>query len=242
MSKERKGSILASAAILAVLAAVCTALVAWTWRHTAERIEQNEKDFLEQSLAPALGGLYYDSDLSKSAITIEPPHELPGSGPVTVYRVYRESQPVAALFVVTARDGYSGPIRLLVGIEADGRISAVRVLAHQETPGLGDRIESSKSDWLEQFPGKSLGNPDRENWAIRRDGGVFDQLTGASITPRAVIKAIRETLLYFEAHADEVFARGDASDDDAKDAASDESIEDPNDDTNDSTNDGDGND
>lgn len=212
MNRDDRGSVFASAIILAVLAAICTALVAWTYRHTAERIEQNEQYFLEQSLAPALGGLYYDSDLSKSAITIEPPHELPGRGPVTVYRVYREDEPVAALFVVTARDGYSGPIELLVGIEANGEISAVRVLWHQETPGLGDKIESSKSEWLEQFPGKSLGDPDREDWAIRRDGGVFDQLTGASITPRAVIKAIRETLIYFEAHADEVFARSEPED------------------------------
>ena len=206
---EPRGSVFASALILAALAAVCTALVAWTHRHTAERIEQNDKNFLERSLAPALGGLYYDSDLSKSAITIEPPHELPGSGPITVYRVYRADEPVAALFVVTARDGYSGPIQLLVGVEAGGEVSAVRVLRHQETPGLGDKIESSKSDWLEQFPGRSLGDPARENWAIRRDGGEFDQLTGASITPRAVVKAVRETLIYFESHADAVFARED---------------------------------
>lgn len=211
----KQGSVVASAVILGMLAAVCTALVAWTYQQTAARIVQNEKDFLEQSLAPALGGLYFDSDLSRSAITIEPPHELPGSGPATVYRVYREGAPVAALFVVTARDGYSGPIRLLIGIEADSTISAVRVLQHQETPGLGDKIESSKSDWLEQFPGRSLGDPPQAEWAIRRDGGVFDQLTGASITPRAVVKAIRETLIYFEANRDAVFATADAEADDS---------------------------
>ncbi|MGB5247820.1 MAG: electron transport complex subunit RsxG [Woeseia sp.] len=204
--KGRQGSIFTSALILGVLAAICTALVSWTHHQTAARIVQNEKDFLEQSLAPALGGLYFDSDLSKSAITIEPPHDLPGSGPATVYRVYRDAQPVAALFVVTARDGYSGPIRLLIGIEASGEISAVRIIEHRETPGLGDKIESSKSDWVEQFPGKSLGNPALDDWAIRRDGGTFDQLTGASITPRAVIKAIRETLVYFNANRDAVFA------------------------------------
>ncbi len=218
-ASETRGSIAASTAILAVLAAICTALVAWTHRQTEARIEQNAKDFLEQSLAPALGGLYFDSDLSKSAITIEAPNELPGRGPATIYRVYRERDPVAALFVVSARDGYSGPIRLLVGVEADGEISAVRVLDHQETPGLGDKIESSKSDWLEQFPGKSLGNPPADQWAIRRDGGSFDQLTGASITPRAVVKAVRETLLYFDANSDTVFARDDDAGDDDESAA-----------------------
>lgn len=204
--ENKPGTVWGGALILGVLAAVCTALVVWTQHVTEPRIEQNRKDFLEQSLAPALGGLYFDSDLSKSAISIEPPHELPGNGPATVYRVYRELEPVAALFVVTARDGYSGPIRLLIGIENNGKISAVRIIEHSETPGLGDKIEASKSDWVEQFPGKSLSDPDLENWAIKRDGGVFDQLTGASITPRAVIKAIRETLLYFEANRDTVFA------------------------------------
>ena len=136
---------------------------------------------------------------------------MPGSGPIAVYRVYSDAEPVAALFVVTARDGFSGPIRLLIGIEIDGRISAVRVLEHKETPGLGDLIESSKSDWVEQFPGRSLDDPDRGLWAIRRDGGQFDQLTGASITPRSVIKAIKETLLYFETHKDEVFASTEES-------------------------------
>lgn len=203
-------SIWTSGLILAVLAAVCTVLVAWTYRMTAERIVENEQAFLEASLAPALGGLYYDSELSKSAMTIEPPHELPGEGPVTVYRVYNADEPVAALFVVTARDGYSGPIRLLVGIEANGVISAVRVLEHRETPGLGDQIEASKSDWLEQFPGTSLQQPDREQWQIKRDGGTFDQLSGASITPRAVIKAIRDTLIYFESNMDFVFVRAEA--------------------------------
>lgn len=204
--KDKPGTVFGSALILAVLAAICTALVAWTHYQTEARIEQNRKDFLEQSLAPALGGLYFDSDLSKSAITIEPPHELPGSGPATIYRVFRNEEPVAALFIVTARDGYSGPIRLLIGIEESGIISAVRILEHNETPGLGDKIESSKSDWVEQFPGTSLSNPELENWAIKRDGGTFDQLTGASITPRAVIKAIRETLIYFEDNRDTVFA------------------------------------
>lgn len=216
-----KASIWSSGLILAVLAAICTALVAWTYRLTAERIVENEQAFLEASLAPALGGLYYDSELSKSAMTIEPPHELPGEGPVTVYRVYNEDVPVAALFVVTARDGYSGPIRLLVGIESNGVISAVRVLEHRETPGLGDQIEASKSDWLEQFPGTSLGEPDREQWLIRRDGGVFDQLSGASITPRAVIKAVRDALIYFEGNKDSVFARDEniETEDDAEEPA-----------------------
>lgn len=196
--------------ILGVLAAVCTAAVALTHRLTEPRIEANAVAYLEQSLRPVLADLPYNSDLSASRLVIEPPHELPGNEPVTVYRAFNEDQPVAALFVVTARGGFTGPIELLVGILYSGEISKVRVLEHRETPGLGDLIEASKSDWIEQFSGTSLGDPARENWAIRRDGGEFDQLTGASITPRAVIKAVKETLLYFEANRDRIFSTEDA--------------------------------
>jgi electron transport complex protein RnfG len=206
MNDRKKPPVWASGAILAVLAAICTALVAITHSTTAPRIAANAQAYLEQSLQPVLEGLEYDGKLSESTVIIEPPHELPGSKPVTVYRVYADGAPVAALFIVTAKDGFSGPIKLLVGIAADGEISGVRVLEHRETPGLGDLIESSKSDWIEQFRKRSLADPDRELWSIKRDGGVYDQLTGASITPRSVIKAIKETLLYFEANREMVFA------------------------------------
>jgi electron transport complex protein RnfG len=192
--------------ILAALAAICTALVATTHSVTAPRIAANEQAYLEQSLKPVLEGIEYDGELSESTIVIPPSHALPGNDPVTVYRVYADGAPIAALFVVTARDGFSGPIRLLVGIDSVGTVTGVRVLEHRETPGLGDRIEASKTDWILQFKGRSLTNPAEASWAIRRDGGEFDQLTGASITPRAVIGAIRETLVYFKQHPDLVFA------------------------------------
>ena len=206
MSNSERKPIWASGAILAVLAAICTALVAITHSTTAPRIAANAQAYLEQSLQPVLEGLEYDGKLSESTLIIEPPHDLPGGEPVTIYRVYANDAPVAALFIVTAKDGFTGPIKLLVGIAATGEISGVRVLEHRETPGLGDLIEASKSDWIEQFRKRSLANPDRELWAIKRDGGVYDQLTGASITPRSVIKAIKETLLYFEANYEQVFA------------------------------------
>jgi electron transport complex protein RnfG len=195
--------------ILAGLAAVCTVLVAATYSATAPRIAANEQAYLEQSLKPVLDGVEYDGELSESTITIQPPHILPGDEPVTVYRVYADGAPVAALFVVTARDGFAGPIQLLVGVAADGRITGARVLSHRETPGLGDLIDADKSDWIQQFRDRSLDDPPATSWAIRRDGGEFDQLTGASITPRAVIKAIRETLGFYAEHPDTVFAEAD---------------------------------
>jgi electron transport complex protein RnfG len=210
METTTQRSIWASGVILGSLAAVCTALVAFTYNATAPRIAANEQAYLEQSLKPVLEGIEYDGKLSESIIVIPPPHELPGNDAVTVYRVYADNAPVAALFVVTARDGFSGPIRLLVGVNAVGMVTGVRVLEHRETPGLGDLIESEKSDWLRQFRKTSLSDPGASAWAIKRDGGAFDQLTGASITPRAVIKAIKETLLYYDANAAAVFREADA--------------------------------
>jgi len=205
-NETRQPPVWNSGLILAILAAVCTALVAITQRNTAPRIAANEQAYLEQSLQPVLAGLTYDGKLSESTLTIPMPHELPGNEDVTVYRVFAANEPVAALFVVTARDGFSGPIKLLIGIAANGSITGVRVLEHRETPGLGDLIEAGKSDWVQQFARTSINFPKQDQWAIKRDGGVFDQLTGASITPRSVIKAIKETLLYFAANSEQVFA------------------------------------
>ena len=198
-------SIIKTGLTLAVIAAICTALVALTFQATRERIAANEKALLEQSLQPALAGTFYDSGVSESRLVLPPPHGLPGNDPAVIYRVFAEGEPVAALFAVTARDGFSGPIRILVGIDVDGTVTGVRILQHRETPGLGDKIESARTDWVFQFDGRSMGDPVATGWAIKVDGGEFDQLTGASVTPRAIIKAIRDTLIYFEAHQDAIF-------------------------------------
>lgn len=191
---------------LAVIAALCTSLVAATYHLTADRIAANDKALLEQSLHPALADLFYDGGVSESLLVLPPPHELPGSDKALIYRVYANEEPVAALFVVTARDGFSGPIRILVGVDITGVVTGIRILQHRETPGLGDKIVASRSDWVHQFTGRSIVDPGPGKWAIGRDGGQFDQLTGASVTPRAVIKAMRDTLIYFDTHKTEIFA------------------------------------
>jgi electron transport complex protein RnfG len=198
--------VLRSALTLAAIAAICTTLVAATYQLTHERIAANEIALLEQSLLPALSGVSFDSGLINSRVTLQPPHDLPGDDQAVIYRVYSGDAPAAALFAVTARDGYSGPIRILVGVEHGGSLSGVRILQHRETPGLGDKIESTRSDWVLQFDGRSLGNPAADGWAIKVDGGEFDQLTGASITPRAVVRAVRDTLIYFDANRDAIFS------------------------------------
>ena len=198
-------SVIKGGITLALIAAICTTLVAATYRLTAERIAANEQAWLERNLEPALSGVFFEGSVSESKLVIPPPHELPGNDAAIVYRVFAEGQPVAALFAVTARDGYAGPIRLLVGVGVDGIVTGVRIVEHRETPGLGDRIDQTRSDWVYQFDGRELGNPVEARWLLAADGGEFDQLTGASVTPRAVIKAIRETLIYFAAHRDEIF-------------------------------------
>jgi Na+-translocating ferredoxin:NAD+ oxidoreductase subunit G len=102
-------------------------------------------------------------------------------------------------------DGYAGPIQLLVSVLRDGTVGGVRVLFHHETPGLGDKIEERKSDWVLSFDGKSLSNPTLEGWAVKRDGGEFDQFTGATITPRAIVQAVKNTLIYVQQQGDALF-------------------------------------
>ena len=200
------GSVIKGGVTLAAIAAICTMLVAATYQLTADRIAANERAWLERSLEPALSGVFFDGSVTESKLVVPPPHDLPGNDTAIVYRVYAEGAPVAALFAVTARDGYAGPIRILVGVGIDGAVTGVRIVEHRETPGLGDRIDQSRSDWVYQFDGRSLRNPVETGWLLQVDGGEFDQLTGASVTPRAVIKAIRDTLIYFNAHRDEIFA------------------------------------
>ena len=195
-----------SAATLATIAAICTALVATTWTLTKTRIADNEQAYLERSLAPVLAGLAFDGGVGDSPLTIPAPHDLPGADDALVYRVYAAGRPVAALFVVTAPGGYSGPVRLLVGVDAEGVLTGIHVLEHRETPGLGDLVETGKSDWALQFAGRRLGDPAPAAWKVRRDGGFFDQLTGATVTPRALVAAVYETLQYFETHRVAIFA------------------------------------
>ncbi len=208
-----KPGVIRGGVTLAIIAALCAALVAATYLGTKDRIVANEKAFLERSLRPVLSGVVFDSGLIDSQLIVPPPHELPGSDPALIYRVYAGDDPAAALFVVSAR-GYSGPIRLLVGIDAGGTVTGVRVLEHRETPGLGDLVESGKTDWAEQFNGRHLGNPALSDWAIKRDGGEFDQLTGASITPRAIVHAVRDTLLYFSSNREQLFVAAETRSED----------------------------
>jgi electron transport complex protein RnfG len=128
-----------------------------------------------------------------------------------IYRARRQGQPAGVVLPVIAREGYNGPIELRVGLDSDGRILGVRLIAHRETPRLGGQIEPQRSDWLARLQGRSLSDPPLERWAVRRDGGDFDQLAGATQTPRVIIAAVRRALVWYQARRDAVFAARSAS-------------------------------
>lgn len=197
-------NMLISALLLGGFAVVGTTVVTWTHQNTAPRIEENQRAALLRTLHTLVPPTEHDNDLYEDRILIEAPAL--GRGPLPVYRARQDGAPVAAILTAVAPDGYSGDIRLLVTVRYDGTLSSVRVVAHDETPGLGDYIEEQRSDWIHQFADKSLGDPPAAQWQVRSDGGAFDQVTGATITARAVVRAVRRTLEYFQAHREELFA------------------------------------
>jgi electron transport complex protein RnfG len=172
---------------------------------TYERIIEQEKQRVLQQLNEVVPVSLFNNDLIADVIEVEDEAFFEHPAPVTIYRARMDAQAVAVMMVVTAPDGYNGDIRILAGIDTDGTILGVRVISHKETPGLGDPIEIEKSGWILGFSRKSLGNPQNEDWTVRRDGGEFDQFTGATISPRAVVKAVHRALQYFEANKQMLF-------------------------------------
>jgi electron transport complex protein RnfG len=153
-----------------------------------------------------LGNVAYDNDPLTDTLLVRDPEYLGTDEAVTVHRVRRGGEPVALLLQAVAPDGYSGALRLLVAIDAHGRLIGVRVLEQRETPGLGDFVEERRSDWIRQFDRRSLDAPPPARWQVRKDGGDFDQYTGATITSRAVTHAVRDVLTWFSRHRAELFA------------------------------------
>lgn len=192
--------------ILTAFAIIGAGLVAYTQIQTHERIEANDKQLLLNTLNAIIPAEQYDNDLAESIINITPHALLNNSENSTLYRASKKGKTVALIFNTVAPDGYSGKIELLVGIYSNGEVAGVRVVKHQETPGLGDAIDDRRSDWIFSFNNKSLDNTSQGQWHVKRDGGSFDQFTGATITPRAVVKAVHNTLLYFQQHRDELLS------------------------------------
>ena len=189
--------------LLGVFGVLGAALVAVTYLGTAEQIAANEKAVLMHNIYKLVSPGEMDNDLLQDVISIHEPAL--GSEDILVYRARRGNEPVAVIMSPVDASGYAGPIKLIVGIKADGSLGGVRILAHKETPGLGDKVEESRSNWITSFTGKSLHNPAPERWKVKRDGGDFDQFTGATVTPRSIVAATKQALEYFAIHKQRLF-------------------------------------
>lgn len=198
--------VLRSAASLGLVAMAGTALLAGVYQLTSERIAAQERRAVLEQLQEIIPADRYDNALQDDWISFTDETHFPRGQQVLAYRARRDGQPVAVILRFAAVNGYNGPIHLLAGIETDGRLAGVRVTSHRETPGLGDAIEVARNDWIRSFDGRSLRSPGPQGWGVRRDGGEFDQFTGATITPRAVVEAVRLALDYHAANHQALFA------------------------------------
>ena len=192
--------------LLGLFAVVTTLLIAGTWLGTRDRIAQEQRKAEERALLEIIPEERHDNSMLDDTLSVA----VDAAGlslrqDKKIYLARQAGDVVAAILPVTAPDGYSGEIDMIVGVNADGSIAGVRVLTHKETPGLGDKVDLKKSDWILSFNGKSLTNPGIEGWAVKKDEGVFDQFTGATITPRAVVAATLRTLQYAEANRTSIF-------------------------------------
>ena len=178
-----------------------TTLVAGTWTLTRHRIDAADRAARRQALELVLPPRAFDNDPDADAVQVQAAAWL-GTEVATVRRARLAGEPSGLVLDAVAPDGYAGPIALLVGVDRDGRVLGVRVTAHRETPGLGDAIEPTHSDWLARFRGRSLADPVAGAWRVRRDGGAFDQFAGATQTPRAVVAAVARTLAFVARHGD----------------------------------------
>jgi len=191
--------------ILALFAITCTAAVAIVQLLTADRIEQQAQQKLIRQLNQVIQKDNHDNEMFLDCI-VAPEDNNSDLLIDVIYRARLNNAPTAAAIKTVAPDGYSGNIELLIAINTDGSVSGVRTLMHKETPGLGDKIERRKSAWIDSFSGKKLLDDNDSRWAVIKDGGMFDQFTGATITPRAVVKTVRKTIEYFESNQERIFS------------------------------------
>lgn len=205
-------SITRNSLLLALFAVCTTLLIASTYLLTREGIAEQKRQAEEKALLQIIPRELHDNSMLDDTIVVGP--EANGLGLRQSRQIYiarRAGSVVAAIVPVVAPDGYTGEIELIVGVNRDGSIAGVRTLSHRETPGLGDQVDLKKSDWILGFNGRSLENPQAAGWAVKKDKGVFDQFTGATITPRAVVAATLRALQFVEANRQALFNdQGDA--------------------------------
>jgi Na+-translocating ferredoxin:NAD+ oxidoreductase subunit G len=190
--------------ILAGFALFASVLLGVTNCSTQGTIQQRLDEDLKNSLAEVVPATLYDNDLLQDTVKIPSAQYNIGAAETLVYKAKKAGEVTAVAFKFTAPDGYSGAIDMMIGIDRDGKILGVRVLSHKETPGLGDKIELAKSPWILSFNGFSLDNLSPEKWAVKKDGGQFDQFAGATITPRKSVQATYRSLQLFKDQKEEL--------------------------------------
>ena len=200
-----KLSMLKTASMLAAFACGAAVVLYLLQEVAAPTLAANQQAALLAQLNSLIPAESYDNAITEDKIALSIPALSPNS-PVTIYRARKQNQPVAALLTVIAPNGYSGEIKLLVAILADGSLAGVRVIAHKETPGLGDYIEEKRGQWIHQFDHKSLENTPITRWKVKKDGGDFNYNTGATITPRAIVAAVGRTLTWAKEHNHALYA------------------------------------
>ena len=182
---------------IAIFAALTALLISATFVLTKDPISRNIKEQASIKLYEIIGDTPFDNDVFSQTITVDG-KAFGYSQPIDAHIATHEGKVQTVIFPVLSKQGYSGDISMLLGINADNSIAGVRVVSHTETPGLGDKLELKKSPWLLDFNNKKKSQDG--SWAVKKDGGQFDQFTGATITPRAVINALGDALDYFESH------------------------------------------
>ena len=206
-------SISSNSMILGLFALLCTAIIAGTYLGTEDNIIEQQRQAQLKALYQIVPKDQHDNDLLQDNMPFET-EALGHRKSQTLFLARKEQlgkqQPLTVIYPVTARDGYSGDIDFIIGINIkDNSIAGVRVISHKETPGLGDKVDLRKSNWILDFNGHRLGDPDSEGWTVKKDGGIFDGFTGATITPRAVIVAIANTLRYHHKNIDSLLQQFD---------------------------------
>jgi len=204
-----------TAGTLFVFVIVFTGLLSGAYLWTKPAIEASAIEEKMKLVDEVLPRSEYDNALLKDTVTLPATPELGLAEPTTLYRARRNGQPAALVFEAAAPDGYAGKIRLIVAVRADGRVAGVRVTQHKETPGLGDYIEVKKDKnkarpWITQFAGLALADVTDKEWKVKKDGGRIDYYAGATVTPRAVTKAIFKAVKWADAGRDRLFAEGAA--------------------------------
>lgn len=203
-----KRSFIVPTATLVGIAAVLTVVLVVLANVTRDRIVHNQQAWIKEHLDALVAPPSYDNDPLTDTIEVTSPGLLGTTAPVTAYRMRKAGLPVAVAIRSIAPNGYRGPLELLVAIAPGGPLLGVQVIRHNETPGLGDAFENRDRGWLEKFRGLSLSNPPQQRWSVRRDGGDFDAFTGATITPRAIVGAVRRTLEFYQGNEDRLYQDG----------------------------------